>query len=1787
MALPNPIQTYFVPVREDDLVIDGQADGSFETVNSAADNSAIRSLISISIAADGTVVYYDHWEDGYELDITNPQQSTTEIWGDGDPSNGEAPGTNGTDIFQGGESFVLSSTVPVDRDSDEILFDGSDLVSASFPIAVTRAAFPTDPGSVLAGATEALDTGSQGDHFVIPVGVDTNSSTDAFEMTDVHIMASSANTPIYVNGVEVAIIADAGDTFVAKGVGQGDVITTYDPEDADSGKGVQVTLVTGDENSVYEMRWYSLLPREDWSNDYYTPVFTEDADNRGNNGPTQVWIYNPNDTELTVTAEIANGLSVDIDVPPGGTRLTPIIPENTGLRVFTEDGRDFFALTQTDTTGNGATNDWGHPLIPANQLTSQAIIGLGFGNTDQIDGNNSGDNRSLVWVTATEDDTTVFVDYDGDSTIDDTFELDRLESVKVVDDSDNNMSGAIIFAEDGDGAPTDIAVAYGQDPETQADESDSLDFGTVVPPLPELTASKNVSLADDADGDGEFSPGDTVTFEITILNFGRVDIPAGGYNIEDFTLPVFDFSAIGDGNGPLTYVLGSTSIDFDPEAPGGETAIADSGSGSPFPLDVAGYTSGADLDAGKSHVITFDALIKDFNALPAGTETFTNEGVLKTGEGVIETFDVTRPLAFESGIDIEKLTNGVDADTPDAAVELAEGADVVWTYAVTNTGETHLANVDVTDDQGVDVVFDSGDTDNDGVLDPGETWIFEGTGVATAGDYVNEGSVEADAVFADGTTPVPGNLGGGTVSDSDLSHYVGIEAGTITGRVFEDAEADGIENAEGIGGVTVELLDGNGDVVNTATTDAGGNYTFDDVIPGDYTIRFAQPGGFDGVSPQDAGNDDTVDSDGNVNTLTTAIVTVKPGETVADVDQGFWKSGEIGDLVFEDSDGDGIQDPGEDGVEGVGVTLRDENGDEVATTTTDAAGEYTFDDVAPGEYTVEFDVPDGNLVSPQDAGGDDAADSDIDSDGETDLITVTSGEVNDTVDAGLTTPSVTLEKTADKSSVTNADETVTYTYTVTNTGSAPLTGVTLTDAGFTADPADDLTPAFKSGDIDDDGVLDVGETWVYEASETVSQTQIDAGNDLVNVATVDTNETGPVSDDETVTVDAAPKLAFDKVVTDVGGDGPNGKVTEAGQVISYTLTVTNEGAVTLTGVTITDPLTKVTEDVGDLAPGASASVSAEYIVRQEDIDGNGIDADGNVDGDGDIDNVATADSDQTGPVEDAEEVLVKREPAIAIVKTATPDSVSAGNEAVTFTYTVTNEGNVTLTDITVVDDAWTPGDTTDDFTPDFVGGDDNGNNKLDVDEVWTFEETVPVAQAQVDAGDDLVNVVTVDSDETDPATDEATVTIDRNPALSFDKIVKDVDGRGPDAKVTAANQVITYELVVKNEGNVTLNNVTIEDPLTEAFENVGDLAPGETASIIAQYVVTQDDVDTNGGGDGDIDNVATAGSDQTDPETDAEEVLLERNPAIAIVKTADVASVDEDGDVVTYTYVVTNEGNVTLTDVTLVDDAATPADNGDDFAPDFVGGDDNGNGKLDVGETWTFEAEVEVDQGAIDAGADIVNVATVDSKETGPERDDATVTVDQAPSLAFDKVVKDVDGRGADAKVTAAGQVITYVLVAENTGNVTLTNVTIEDPLTGTTELVAELAPGAKVEFEATYEVSQDDFDTNGGGDGDIDNEATADSDQTDPEKDAEEVLLEANPAIAIVKTADVASVDEDGQVVTYTYTVTNEGNVALSGVEVTDDAFTPGDTSDDFARVRSAANERQQTARLASARTI
>jgi hypothetical protein len=163
--------------------------------------------------------------------------------------------------------------------------------------------------------------------------------------------------------------------------------------------------------------------------------------------------------------------------------------------------------------------------------------------------------------------------------------------------------------------------------------------------------------------------------------------------------------------------------------------------------------------------------------------------------------------------------------------------------------------------------------------------------------------------------------------------------------------------------------------VSTTTTDANGNYLFDNLTPGDYSAQIVAPTGYFLSARIRAAT-----------TPPTATSTPPPARPSSPrwppvkrtcLGCGLYQKASIGDKVWADCDNDGIQDASEAGVSGD----REAAGQRrtvVATTMTDANGNYLFKDLVPGSYSVQVVAPTGYTITAKDQGANDAVDSDAD-----------------------------------------------------------------------------------------------------------------------------------------------------------------------------------------------------------------------------------------------------------------------------------------------------------------------------------------------------------------------------------------------------------------------------------------------------------------------------------------------------------------------------------------------------------------------------------------------------------------------------------------------------------------------------------------------------------------------------------------------------------------------------------------------------------------------------------------
>src|SRR5690625_4768390 len=650
-------------------------------------------------------------------------------------------------------------------------------------------------------------------------------------------------------------------------------------------------------------------------------------------------------------------------------------------------------------------------------------------------------------------------------------------------------------------------------------------------------------------------------------------------------------------------------------------------------------------------------------------------------------------------------------------------------------------------------------------------------------------------------------------------------------------------------------------------------------------------------------------------------------------------------------------------------------------------------------------------------------------------------------------------------------EEIIYTFTVQNTGNVTLTDVVVNDVMLSND-AIAVNPSTLAPD----------ESGTATATYTVTQADLDAGI-VENTATATGKD--PEENDVTDEDDEDVELERDADIQLV----KSGVLSEDGNTIEYTFTVTNTGNVTLTDVEVNDAMLSndaIAVNPSILAPGATGTASVTYTVTQADLDA------------GVVENTATAtgkdpeDNDVTD--EDDEEVELERDADIQLVKSGV---LSADGTSIEYTFTVTNTGNVTLTDV-VIDDAKLG-----------ISGQLINPSILAPDQEGTYTATYTITQADLDAGV-VENTATAtgkdpeDNDVTDE--DDEDVELERDPSIHLLKsgVYVDADNN----EIVNPGDEIHYTFTVTNTGNVTLTDVVIHDDRigVEDLFVTDELAPAAEMTVAFTYTITQNDINDGGvwnlaivtGNDPDDEPVEDESEDpepleEDDPDYDPEcpdctFVPLEESPSIHLLKSGFYVDANGDGivnpgDEIHYTFTVTNTGNVPLTDVTVTDPLVTVS---------------GGPIDLDVGESNSteFKGVYTVTQADINAGG-VYNIATTtgtppigdpvedDSEDPEPldpedpnydeECPDCTFTeLDQDPSIELVKTAEEGD--------YGVGDEITYTFKVTNTGNVTLSNITIEDLLPGIvisgneSPITLDPEDSDDTHFTATYTVSEDDI---------------------------------------------------------------------------------------------------------------
>jgi uncharacterized repeat protein (TIGR01451 family) len=767
------------------------------------------------------------------------------------------------------------------------------------------------------------------------------------------------------------------------------------------------------------------------------------------------------------------------------------------------------------------------------------------------------------------------------------------------------------------------------------------------------------------------------------------------------------------------------------------------------------------------------------------------------------------------------------------------------------------------------------------------------------------------------------------------------------------------------------------------------------------------------------------------------------------------------------------------------------------------------------------------------------------------------------------TPSLTVDKTASPTSVSAAGQTVTFNFTITNTGNVTLHGVVINEGTFTGTGTLSALTYTWPGTP---GLLIPGQQATATATYVVTQADMDAGG-ISNTATASGTPPGattPVtSPSSTATVTAPPDPAL-TVVKSATSRGQPVTVLTLGQVIDYAFVVTNTGNVTLRGITVADTAFNgsgtppvVSCPVTTAAPGDQIHCTATYTVTQADVDA------------GQLTNTAVATGippGSTTPVPSPPStVMVPAEqlPALTVDKTADPTSVSAAGQTVTFNFTITNTGNVTLHGVVVNEETFTGSGTISALTYTWPGT----PGVLVPGQQATATATYVVTQADMDAGG-ILNTATASGTSPGGVTvtsPQSTVTVVAPPAPSLT-----IKKTASPTSVSAVGQIVTFSFTITNTGNVTLHGVVVNEGTFTGTGTIssltytwpaplapGILTPGQQATATATYVVTQHDVDVGG-----FTNTATASgippgatTPVSSPSSTAT-VTATKLPALTVEKTAHPTSVSAAGQTVTFSFKITNTGNVTLLGVVVNEGTFTGTGTLSSLIYTWPGT----PGVLAPTQVATATATYMVTQADVDAGR-ISNTASASGLPPGATTpvtsppSTVTVTAPPAPGL---RVVKSATSGGHPVTVLKLGEVISYSFVVTNTGNVTLSGITVrDDTFTGAGPPpvvdcpVTVMAPGDQVTCTATYTVIQADVDA-----GHLTNTATASGTPPSgpPVTSAPSTVTVPGkqlPSLSIEKTADPMSVSAAGQKVTFRFTITNTGNVILTGVAVEEGAFT------------------------------
>ncbi len=644
-AIYGGYSEYYIPGREEQMfgVFSTLATDEGAGISSAA---GMRTVISITATGDSTTVYYDHWEDGYEFDPADPD-NTYDL----------------KQVLDAGEVLeLLGQNIPCAPRGTATYYDGGDrLYVAGTSVTVSRTSWPEASGPVLAISWELFPIKPFLTDYTIPVGEDlatlAKGDYNDFERVYVLVQSVADNNTVQIDdpltgGVDLVTTLNTGETTELYNINAGTHVKGQQP--------VQVHFIVGRVGATgynaYEARGYNAMPDSMWDNEYFSPVSSQ-----GNGAEVDLYLYNPHTAQIIVDWEDTSG-SGSFTIPARSSLSYQdgsghFVPAGSGAYLHSDN--IFWGIGASDTESR--TYDWGYSLVPREFLADEYFLSWAPGTSDAVPTANG----SPAFVTAVFDETVVFVDYSPtDGIVDVQYTLNKLESQKIYD-PDNVNTGMHIWA------TGPMALAWGQDADVAGTGNPYLDLGTANLPMPKDWIDLTLGIEKTADP-SVLPPitGSETEFTLVINTY---DFPVAGIEVKDLLPPGFSFK---NNSTKITFPSGTQKIG---------AAANPALSGQEIIWDNA-VLDGLDMAPNETLTIVFQAVTDGTVTIGTYSNTGQASGTRLGGSQVFSPFD-------SAAIYVTALTIDKDTSTP----TIGAGGTASYTIKLDNISDKNATNVSITD----------------------------------------------------------------------------------------------------------------------------------------------------------------------------------------------------------------------------------------------------------------------------------------------------------------------------------------------------------------------------------------------------------------------------------------------------------------------------------------------------------------------------------------------------------------------------------------------------------------------------------------------------------------------------------------------------------------------------------------------------------------------------------------------------------------------------------------------------------------------------------------------------------------------------------------------------------------------------------------------------------------------------------------------------------------------------------------------------------------------------------